>query len=111
MRRSMLAILCHSAVSDQSPTDLAHVSLRKGYEPIEKLEGTMGQAALSQLLHEGSQPSTVQLRHALCCNLQSKDGDWKKVHSSLGMRVCRAARLPNIAHMRDGRHAVSDDMP
>ena len=61
-----------SCATQQSPTDLAHMSLRKGYEPIKKLEGTMGQATLSQLLHEGSQPSTMQLRHAFCRDLQSK---------------------------------------
>ena len=92
------------------------MSLRKGYEPIKKLESTMGQAALSQLLHEGSQPSTVQLRHAFCRDLQSKGlhllgGEWKNVHSSGGTWVCSAAVLPNIAHMKDGRHAVSNDMP
>ena len=106
---------CATQLCQTRATDLAHVSLRKRYEPIKKLKGTVGQAALSQLLHEGSQPSAVKLGHAFCRNLHSKLLEFlgwgvEKAALSVGMRVCRAAVLPNIAHMQARRHAVSNGM-
>ena len=97
---------CATQLCQTRGTDLAHVSLGKGYEPIKKLEGAMRQAALSQLLHEGSQPSTVKLGHALCSNLQGKGLSFlgwglEEEALSVGMMVCRAGVLPNIAHMKD----------
>ena len=96
---------CANQLCQTRGTDLAHVSLRKGNEPVKKLEGAMGQAALSQLLHEGSQPSTVKLGHALCSNLQGKSLPflgWGLAQEALsvGMMVCRAGVLPNIAHIK-----------